>query len=53
MSKITKKSGSKNSKFDDNSTQFLFNLSDFNEKPVEIRFNFEQVSSDGGLLLIN
>jgi len=31
----------------------LFNLSDFNRKKVEVRFNFEQVSNDGGLLLLN
>jgi len=53
MSKITNKSGSKNTQSDYNSTHLLFNLSDFNQKAVEVRFNFEQVSSDGGLLLIN
>jgi len=31
----------------------MFNLSDFNRKKVEVRFNFEQVSNDGGLLLLN
>ncbi|MCX6233933.1 MAG: IS1380 family transposase [Bacteroidetes bacterium] len=31
----------------------LFNLSKFNRKKVEVRFNFEQVSNDGGLLLLN
>lgn len=30
----------------------LFNLSDFNKKKVEVRFNAEHVSNDGGLLLI-
>lgn len=30
----------------------LFNLSDFNKKKVEVRFNAEQVSNDGGLLLL-
>jgi hypothetical protein len=53
MSKITNKSGNKTNQSHDNSTQLLFNLSDFNIKPVEVRFNTEQVSSDGGLLLIN
>lgn len=31
----------------------LFNLSDFNHKKVDVRFNMEQVSNDGGLLLLN
>lgn len=31
----------------------LFNLSDFKCKKVEVRFNAEQVSNDGGLLLLN
>ena len=53
MCKITKKSDSKITQSDDKSTQLLFSLSDFNQKAVEVRFNFEQVSSDGGLLLIN
>jgi len=39
-----------------NSSEFetptLFNLSGFNGKKVELRFNAEQVSSDGGLLLL-
>jgi hypothetical protein len=30
----------------------LFNLSDFNKKKVEVRFNREMVSNDGGLLLL-
>lgn len=30
----------------------LFNLSGFNHKKVEVRFNAEQVSNDGGLLLL-
>jgi len=34
-------------------TPTLFNLSDFNRKKVEVRFNFEQPSNDGGLLLLN
>ena len=39
-----------------NSTEFcsptLFNLSNFSSKKVEVRFNAEQTSSDGGLLLL-
>lgn len=31
----------------------LFNLSDFNKKPVEVKFITEQISHDGGLLLLN
>lgn len=31
----------------------LFNLSNFNHKKVDVRFNMEQVSNDGGLLLLN
>jgi hypothetical protein len=31
----------------------LFTLSDFNHRKVEVRFNAEQVSNDGGLLLLN
>jgi len=45
MSKITKIRGSKGSQSYDNSTQLLFNLSDFNKKPVEIRLNTKQISS--------
>ncbi len=30
----------------------LFNLSAFGKKPVEIRSDFEETSSDGGLLLL-
>lgn len=30
----------------------LFNLSDFNKKKVEVRFNREMVSNDGGLLFL-
>lgn len=30
----------------------LFNLTDFDRKPVEVRFSLEQTSSDGGLLLL-
>ena len=31
----------------------LFNLTDFNHKKVDVRFNMEQVSNNGGLLLLN
>lgn len=31
----------------------LFNLSDFGKKQVEVRFSSEQISHDGGLLLLN
>lgn len=31
----------------------LFNLSDFNKKPIEVKFINEQISHDGGLLLLN
>jgi len=31
----------------------FFNLSDFNHNKVDVRFNMEQVSNDGGLLLFN
>jgi len=34
-------------------TTTLFNLSDFNKKPVEVKFINEQISHDGGLLLLN
>lgn len=30
----------------------FFNLSDFNKKKVELHFSVEQVSNDGGLLLL-
>jgi hypothetical protein len=53
MSKITKKSGIKNFQSNVKSSELLFSLSDFNQKLVEVRFNTEQISSDGGLLLLN
>ena len=31
----------------------LFNLSDFGKKQVEVKFTAEQISHDGGLLLLN
>jgi hypothetical protein len=39
-----------NSKINHSTT--LFNLSDFNKKKVEVNFNREMVSNDGGLLLL-
>ena len=52
MDKSTKNSGNqrKNPAGFDN---LLFRLSDFNKKRVEASFSIEQVSSDGGLLLLN
>ena len=52
MHKSTNNSGShkKNPSGIDN---LLFRLSDFNKKPVEACFSIEQVSNDGGLLLLN
>lgn len=51
------KNTNKSTKSDENPTGFcsptLFNLSDFNHKKVEVRFNVEQISNDGGLLLLN
>jgi len=52
MYKITKKQTQQEKK-SDFFTPTLFNLSDFNKKKVEVRFNTEQVSNDGGLLLLN
>ncbi|MBN1339756.1 MAG: transposase [Bacteroidales bacterium] len=52
MHKSTNNSGSHKenpSGFDN----FLFILSDFNKKQVEAGFSIEQVSGDGGLLLLN
>lgn len=44
---------SKNTKFPQSDTPTLFNLSDFNKKPVAVKFTSEQISHDGGLLLLN
>jgi hypothetical protein len=53
MHKITKKQSSNNKVQDNYSTPTLFNLSDFNRKKVEVQFTAEQISSDGGLLLLS
>ncbi|MCP4552152.1 MAG: IS1380 family transposase, partial [Bacteroidetes bacterium] len=44
---------SKNQKFPAPDTPTLFKLSDFDKKPVEVKFINEQTSHDGGLLLLN
>ena len=44
---------SKNTNFQRTKTPTLFNLSDFSKKPVEVKFINEQISHDGGLLLLN
>ena len=50
------KNTNKVSKNIENSSGFLsltlFNLTGFNHKKIEVRFNAEQVSNDGGLLLL-
>ncbi len=52
MDKITKNKSQQAKNSEKNLTPTLFNLSDFNKKKVEVRFNTEQVSNDGGLLLL-
>ncbi len=44
---------SKNTKFPQSFTPTLFHLSDSTKKPVEVKFTSEQISHDGGLLLLN
>jgi hypothetical protein len=44
---------SKNTIFLQPDTPSLFKLSDFGKKPVEVKFINEQISHDGGLLLLN
>jgi hypothetical protein len=44
---------SKNTIFPQPDTPSLFKLSDFVKKPVEVKFINEQISHDGGLLLLN
>jgi hypothetical protein len=44
---------SKNTNFPRTATPALFNLSDFNKKPVAVKFTSEQISHNGGLLLLN
>ncbi len=44
---------SKNTNFPQTKAPTLFNLSYFNKKPIEVKFINEQISHDGGLLLLN
>ena len=53
MRKNKIKSSKSNQNLVNSSSTPLFNLSDFNNKKVEVRFNVEQISNDGGLLLLN
>lgn len=53
MSKITKKSESKNINTNIFFSPTLFSLSSVNKKPVEVSFTAEKISTDGGLLLLN
>ena len=43
----------RNTKFPQSFTPTLFHLSDSTKKPVEVKFTSEQISHDGGLLLLN
>lgn len=43
----------KDTNFPQPTTQALFKLSDFGKKQVEVKFIAEQISHDGGLLLLN
>jgi len=43
----------KNTIFSQPNIPALFNVSSFNKKPVEVKFISEQISHDGGLLLLN
>jgi len=53
MHKITSEKSNNGQQTEDFLTPALFNLAEFNHKKVEVRFNVEQVSTDGGLLLLN
>lgn len=53
MHKITSEKSNNRQKAEDFLTPTLFNLAEFNHKKVEVRFNVEQISTDGGLLLLN
>jgi hypothetical protein len=53
MHKITSEKANDRQKSEDFLSPALFNLSEFNHKKVEVRFNVEQISTDGGLLLLN
>jgi hypothetical protein len=52
MRKITSEKSNNGQKTEDFLTPALFNLTEFNHKKVEVRFNVEQISTDGGLLLL-
>jgi hypothetical protein len=53
MYKITKEKSDQGQKSEDFLPPTLFKLTEFNHKKVEVRFNVEQISTDGGLLLLN
>jgi len=53
MNKNTFSSGEQQRLNPENIHPKLFNLSEFNKKPVEVHFSLEETSSDGGLLLLN
>ena len=53
MHKITSEKANNRQKSKDFLPPTLFNLTEFNHKKVEVRFNVEQISTDGGLLLLN
>ncbi len=52
MCKSTKVIAIASQKSSDFSHPTLFNLAEFGKKPVELRFQLEETSSDGGLLLL-
>jgi hypothetical protein len=52
INKITSKKQSVRQEIEDFLTPVLFNLTEFNHKKVEVRFNVEQISTEGGLLLL-
>lgn len=52
MSKNIKEKANDRQKSEDFSQSPLFNLTEFTGKKVEVRFNVEQISTDGGLLLL-
>jgi len=53
MHKITSEKSNSGQKPEDFLAPALFNLTEFNGKKVEVRFHVEQISTDGGLLLLN
>lgn len=52
MSKDTNNYDQPNSYFSTQQASTLFNLSDFERKKVQVRFDLEETSNDGGLLLL-